>query len=260
MWLDAVDLRDFYASGLGQAARRLIGRRLRLMWPDVRGCRVLGVGYATPFLRPFRAEAERVVATMPATQGAIAWPPDGGGLVALTEDVILPFPDRAFDRILLVHALENTGHARALMREAWRVLTDGGRMIVVVPNRQGVWARLERTPFALGRPYSAQQLHSLLRDTMFAPLTTGRALFLPPLRKRLFLPWSGAVERFGIRWFPGISGVVLVEAGKQIYAAPGDGARAGARAYLSLSRSMRLGPSGRGARQVNRTRREDAPG
>lgn len=252
MWLDVVDLKEFYGSGLGQAARRLIMRRLRRMWPDTRGLRVLGVGYATPFLRPFLSEAERAVAVMPATQGAVAWPSRAPGLVALTEDVVLPFPDRAFDRILLAHALENTERSRALMREVWRVLTDDGRLIVMTPNRQGIWSRLERTPFAMGRPYSAQQLHGLLRDTMFTPLATGRALFMPPVRHRMVLPWAGALEDLGSRWFPGISGVVLVEAGKQIYAAPRQGEQAGARAYLTIPRSIRLGQPGRGgARPVN---------
>ena len=55
MWTDAVDLRDFYATTLGQVARRMIRRRIRPVWPDVTGLSVLGLGYATPFLQPFRA-------------------------------------------------------------------------------------------------------------------------------------------------------------------------------------------------------------
>ena len=38
---------------------RLLRARLREVWPNVRGETVLGLGYATPFLRPFREEAER---------------------------------------------------------------------------------------------------------------------------------------------------------------------------------------------------------
>ena len=50
MWSDVVDLRDFYSSSLGYVARRAIGRRLRDMWPDMESQRLLGLGYATPFL------------------------------------------------------------------------------------------------------------------------------------------------------------------------------------------------------------------
>ena len=37
MWIDVVDLRDFYASSLGQVARRMIRRQLRTLWPNVTG-------------------------------------------------------------------------------------------------------------------------------------------------------------------------------------------------------------------------------
>jgi SAM-dependent methyltransferase len=220
MWLDVVDLRDFYDSPLGQVARRLLRRRIRQIWPNVQAQRVLGVGFATPYLRLFRDQAERVVAVMPASQGVLPWPSDGAGLVALAEDDTLPFPDCSFDRIVLVHSLENTESARLMMRDVWRVLTDSGRVLVITPNRQGLWARLERSPFASGQPYSAHQLSAVLRDTMFTPLATYRALFYPPTSSRMLRSWAVAIEELGNRWFSSFSGVVLVEAAKQIYAAP----------------------------------------
>lgn len=240
MFLDVVDLRDFYRSSLGQVARRLIRRRVRDMWPDVSLLRVLGIGFATPFLQPFLGEAERVCATMPASQGVLAWPTEGPNLVALTEDIALPFPDRSFDRILLCHSVEQTERSRALMREVWRVLSDGGRLIVMVPNRQGIWSRLDRTPFGSGRPYSTHQISRLLRDTMFTPLQTQPALFVPPVKSRLLLPWAQPLENLGARWFPSFCGVVLVEAAKQIYAAPHDGEPVRRGRYLSLPEALSL--------------------
>src|SRR5258705_12991108 len=107
MTADVVDLRDFYASALGQAARRQILRQVREIWPDLGGQRVLGLGYATPYLRPWLGQAERVIAMMPATQGVLAWPPDESNLVALVDEAELPLPDVSIDRVLLVHALEH---------------------------------------------------------------------------------------------------------------------------------------------------------
>ncbi len=72
MWTDAVDLRDFYATSLGSVARRMIRRRIRAVWPDVTGQSLLGLGYTTPFLNPFRSEAARILAAMPASQGSPA--------------------------------------------------------------------------------------------------------------------------------------------------------------------------------------------
>jgi hypothetical protein len=54
--------------------------------------------------------------------------------------------------------------------------------LVIAPNRRGIWARLDRTPFGSGRPYTMSQLSRLLRDEQFTPVGTGTALFIPPAR------------------------------------------------------------------------------
>jgi len=221
MWSDVIDLRDFYVSPLGRLTRRLIGRRLRRMWPAAAGQRMLGLGFATPYLAPFQGEAERVLAAMPPGQGVMRWPDEASGLVTLAGETALPFPDRSMDRILMVHCLESSDHLRPMMRECWRVLADGGRLLVIVANRRGLWARAEGSPFALGRPYSMGQITRLLRENLFVPAQSSTALFVPPWKP--FTAWAGALEDLGSRWFPTFAGVLMVEAEKQIYAVPLDG-------------------------------------
>ncbi|MFA6021400.1 MAG: class I SAM-dependent methyltransferase [Rhodospirillales bacterium] len=219
MWTDIVDLRDFYASGLGQMTARLLRRRIREVWPDLSGEAVLGLGFAPPLLRSGLGEALRVAAVMPPPMGVLRWPAEGPCNSVLADELALPFPDLMFDRVLVVHALESTYHPRSLLRETWRVLKDSGRLLVIVPNRIGVWSRLERTPFAVGRPYSPQQLQNLLRDALFTPTQSTGALYLPPFKSRMLLASASAVEEAGRRWFSGFSGVLMVEAAKQVYAA-----------------------------------------
>lgn len=248
---DVVDLRDFYRSSLGMVARRMIGRAVRERWPDVGGRRLLGLGYATPFLRAWREEAERVVAVMPPTQGILHWPPDGANLAVLADETDLPLPDLSVDRILAVHALEHCGNLRGLLREIWRVMAGDGRVLFVVPNRRGIWARIDSTPFGAGYPYSASQLTRLLRDNMFTPISTAHALCVPPTRSRPLLASAGAWENIGQRWFPAFAGVVLVEAEKQLYAATPAPARRRLRvAAPALDATLGAGPrplpSGRG--------------
>lgn len=218
MWTDVTELRDFYETGTGRVARRLIRRRLREMWPDVRGLNVLGFGYATPYLRPFNGEAARVVALMPAQQGVWAWPADAPSAVGLTEETHLPLADLSVDRVLLVHALEASEALRAMLREIWRVLVDDGRLIVVVPSRRGIWARLERTPFGHGSPFSEGQVKRTLREALFAPVRVENALFVPPLRSRWLLKTAPAFERIGRRWLKPLAGVMLAEARKDVLA------------------------------------------
>jgi len=233
MWIDVVDLRDFYASPLGQAARRMIRRRMRALWRDTKGQRILGIGYAAPYLEGFQTEAERVIAAMPARQGVLRWPAQGDALACLVDELELPFPDLSMDRVILVHALECADQVGPLMREVWRVLADSGRLMVIVPNRAGLWDRFERTPFGHGRPYSPGQLSNLLRDTMFTPMATGKALYMPPFSSSMLIRSAAAWERAGDAMFASFAGVVVMEAEKQIYAATPAAARR-RRAYLAL--------------------------
>ena len=217
----------------------MIRGAIRQVWPDLHGMRLLGIGYATPFLPAMSAETERTVALMPASLGVLAWPPDGANLALLADEGELPFADYSMDRVLLIHALETTEQASTLLKEAWRVLAGGGRLMIVVPNRRGIWARLDRTPFGSGRPYTMSQLSQLLRDDLFTPVATGAALFVPPSRSRMVLRSARAWERMGVRWFPTFAGVVIVEATKQIYAKP-----AAARAPRRRRFVYRPAPSG----------------
>jgi SAM-dependent methyltransferase len=217
---DVVDLRDFYRTSLGQVARRMIRRAIRRVWPNVRGMRLVGIGYATPFLSVFAAEPERMIALMPASLGVLGWAPEGRNLVALAEEGELPFADYSIDRMLLIHMLETSDEVGPMLKEIWRVLAGGGRLLIVAPNRRGIWARLDRTPFGSGRPYSPSQLSQLLRAELFTPVGSDMALFVPPTASRMVLRSALAWERIGRRFFPAFSGVVLVEAGKQIYAKP----------------------------------------
>src|SRR5947199_7663720 len=118
MSIDVVDLRNFYAMRLGIVARRFVGRGIRRRFADTRGLRVLGIGYVTPYLGLFREEAERCLAFAPAAQGVVKWPSTRPCLASLVDELELPLPDAAVDRVLLVHALEMSHDAPALLREA----------------------------------------------------------------------------------------------------------------------------------------------
>ncbi len=218
-FMDVVDLRNFYSQHLGVVARRFVGRGIRARWSDTRSLRVLGVGYATPYLGLFREEAERCLALMPAAQGVVRWPSTRPALAALVEEDELPLTDSAVDRVLLVHALEMSSDPAELLREAWRVLAAGGRLLAVVPNRRGLWARMDTTPFGQGRPYSRTQITQLLRDTWFTPTGWGEALYVPPIPRGWFLRSAVAWERTGATLSAPFAGVHIVEATKQVYRA-----------------------------------------
>src|SRR5947209_918345 len=219
MSIDVVDLRDFYSNRLGAVARHFVSRGVRRRWVDSRGLRVLGLGYATPYLGLFREEAERCLAFMPAAQGVVKWPSARPSLSALVDEDDLPLLDASVDRVLIVHGLEMSQDVFALLREAWRVLTGGGRLLAIVPNRRGLWARIDTTPFGHGRPYSRSQITHLLRETWFTPTSWSEALYLPPIPRNWFLRSAVAWERTGASVSAPFAGVHIVEATKQVYRA-----------------------------------------
>jgi SAM-dependent methyltransferase len=217
MPLDVVELRSFYHSPLGEMTRRLVGRILRQRFSNCAGFSVLGIGYATPYLAVYRPEAVRVLAFMPAEQGVVNWPSSGQSASALVDTNMLPLPDACIDRVIAIHALEGTDHPPELLAEIWRILTPGGRLLIVAPSRSGLWARLDTTPFGHGRPYSRTQLNQLMRDTWFSPTHWTEALYSPPFQKRFFLRAAPAIERIGAALsLPG-AGLLVIEAMKQLY-------------------------------------------
>lgn len=226
MSLDVVELRQFYGRPLGVVVRRLLSQRLHRMWPDVRGMTVMGLGFAPPYLGSFRGRAHCLGALMPATQGVIAWPGSGLCQSTLVKEDALPFPDASVDRLLAVHSLEMTEPVRPLLREAWRVLKPEGRLLAIVPNRRSIWSRLEATPFGHGRPYSRRQLEQLLQEALFTVTEERTALHMPPSRGALMLSSAPAWERLGSRLWPAFSGVIMMEASKELAAPIGKTASA----------------------------------
>jgi SAM-dependent methyltransferase len=212
---DVLELRRFYATPLGHAAREMIRRKVEEAWSDVRGLDVLGLGYATPFLDGLTG-ARRVVAAMPAAQGVEAWPARARNLACLVDEEALALPNALFDRILVVHGLEESDDPLALLREVWRVLAPSGRAIIAAASRLGVWSDAEQTPFGHGRPYTRRQLEALVREAELEPMAWSRALYAPPVSWTA--RWAEGFEQIGSRLWPQFSGILLLEAVKQTYA------------------------------------------
>lgn len=218
--MDIVDLQDFYNHELGEVARRLITKSIGETWPDLTGYNLLGLGFATPYLQSFKDEAACTLAFMPARQGVMHWPDHQKNCVALIDSATLPLEDSSIDRILIVHGLEMSYRPRDYLREIWRVLKPDGKAIFVVPNRSGIWARMDKTPFGHGRPFSQSQMVQLLKDNMFLPLGWSGALYFPPSKRDYILKSANALERFGLWARAGLGGVTIIEATKQVYALP----------------------------------------
>ena len=223
MHLDVQNLRNFYyRSTLGRAAQASVRSRMLEIWPEAKGQTVLGFGFAVPLLRPYLADARRVIALMPGPQGVMAWPAGMANVSVLCEETLWPIETGHVDKLVVMHGLETSERASALLEECWRVLGPGGKALFIVPNRGGIWARNDATPFGYGRPYSLGQLDTQLKIHGF--LTEGQrtTLYQPPSEKRFWRKTAAFWERTG-RAIPVIAagGVLMVEASKRVPAPSG---------------------------------------
>ena len=216
-------LEQFYASRLGTTVQAMVSRRLHSLWPDLKDGDVLGYGYAPPYLQGYQDSAHSIIYAMPEDQGVARKMSERGNASVLTPDHYLPFAPGVFDKVLVVHGLEETPRLLALLAELWRVMKPEGRIVIIAANRAGLWARSDKTPFGAGRPFSRTQLSSALKSSGFVPLVRSGALYGPPIGKLSGPRMADGFEKFGETVWPGFSGLVLVEAVKRLYA--GDGHR-----------------------------------
>lgn len=220
MHLDVHDLRDFYyRSTLGRAAQKVVRDELVKLWPEAKGQTVAGYGFAVPLMRPYLRDARRVIGLMPGPQGVMPWPQNKPNVSVLCEDHDWPIETGQVDKLVLMHGLETTENQSAVLDECWRVLGPGGRAVIVVPNRAGIWSRSDRTPFGYGRPYSLGQLEAQLRHHDFIVEHTLSTLYQPPSSGRIWRRSARLVERIGhnVPIFTA-GGVLMVEVSKQMHA------------------------------------------
>ena len=225
MHLDVVDLRTFYhRTQLGRAAQKAIGDQLLRLWPEAEKQTVVGFGFAVPLLRPYLAQARRVTALMPGPQGVMPWPTGKPNVSVLCEETLWPVQTGQVDKLVLLHGLETSENPTKLLEEAYRVLGPGGAAVFIVPNRAGLWARRDRTPFGFGRPFSLAQLEAQISAAGFSVGRHAAALYQPPTEKRFWLKtgslWEGIGRRVSGRY---AGGVLLVEARKTVAAPLGPG-------------------------------------
>lgn len=212
------DMQEFYAARSGAFVRHLVRAYIRDFWPDIAGLDVLGYGYIAPYADLISRQAGRFSILVPASQARYHWPGVHENAVFQAEASEIPLESNTIDRLLIVHGLEHAEMPAALLEEAWRVLKGEGRLIVVVPNRIGLWCRADWSPFGYGVPYSAPQLKNLLTQKAFDCCRQEQALFVPPFQSGLIMKSALTFEKIGRLVMPALAGLHIVEARKKIYA------------------------------------------
>ncbi len=222
MRLDVIDLKEFYSgTELGKTTKNLINRVLNDKVHTEVGSLTIGFGYACPFLenKINDSDNKNFLLLMPSEQGVISWPKKSKSITAMVDEVSWPVNTSAADLILVSHGLEVSDNQDLLLQEVFRVLKDSGRLVILVPNRTGFWARSDSTPFGYGKPYSISQLVALLRKNQFQIDSITPSLYGFPAKKgyglKSLLLWEKVGKKLNSFF---LGGLLVVEARKDIYA------------------------------------------
>jgi SAM-dependent methyltransferase len=214
---DVKQLRRFYQEPLGFWVGYYLLKYIQTQWPSLAEGQVcLGLGYAQPILEYYVSDNVKIICGMPSSMGVMRWPSYQKNLCALIQEEYLPYDNQSIDRILLLHSFEHARHPERYLRELWRILKPNGRLLLVIPNRQSLWSRVDHTPFSEGRPYSRFQIEKLLDAHMFSPVHIQGGLYFPPFRSKTLLKSSDIIERLGKRFFPSLGGVWIIECQKDV--------------------------------------------
>lgn len=240
MHLDVIDLKRFYyRTRLGRVVQRSIRREVAAFWPETRSLTVAGFGFPQPLLRPYLGQARRVMALMPGPQGVMAWPEGQPNHAVLVEETRWPIATGSIDRLVVLHGLETSEQPAALLGEVHRTLGPGGRALFIVPNRSGLWARRDATPFGFGRPYSLGQLEGQMNSAGFEVMKHSAALYAPPSDRRFWQKMAPLWERMGKSISTRVAGgVLLLEVSKHVQAPQRPGLAAAVRRPLGVLEGM----------------------
>lgn len=143
----------------------------------------------------------------------------GNDLVA--DSGALPLASGSIDLVVLPHVLEFSAHPHRILREAARVLTPDGHIVISGFNplslwgiRRALWPGRRDHPWC-GRFIGLLRLKDWLQLLSFE-LNGGRfGCYAPPFSQAKWLGRSAFMEKAGDRWWPIAGGVYVVRAVKR---------------------------------------------
>lgn len=125
----------------------------------------------------------------------------------------LPFADNSFDTVYHKSLIEHLLDPQNLMEETYRVLKDGGRLIILTPDWQSQM-RVFYEDFTHRRPYTKEALSDLLEMCGFKDIVSEKFIQLPSVWRSAFIRFfSGILSKMlsvgAARWLTRKTGIKL---------------------------------------------------
>lgn len=215
--MDIKSLLDFYATPLGELVHLYVQDTVD-QFLNIKQGSILGLGFATPYLKESLFETNQVMAFMPEYIGGITWPTPAASRTAVVKEDSLPLPNKSVDRILLIHGVEFAKNAQRMIGELSRILKSDGKILIIAPNKRGIWSHFENTPFGFGHSFSMSQLSQILSNEGFKCLIKERFLYFPPSQSLYTQSFFAPMEMIGSYLIPKLSGLNAIIADKRTFA------------------------------------------
>lgn len=165
----------FYASATGRLCLREACAALDSLWDDLRGKRILTIGYATPFYTYFQEKNPQSVTEMDFEDS----PEKTLSLKA--PESSFPFKSETFDRIFSTAALERAFLPNVFLREVRRVLREDGSLVLMTLNKRRLCRQYEPcAAFGGAKTYAASQIVRLLDANLLQTDAQKSFLYFPP--------------------------------------------------------------------------------
>lgn len=132
----------------------------------------------------------------------------------------LPFPSLSFDLVAAFTVLEFTVNAEAAIRELWRLVKPGGRLVIGVLNSWSPWAWQRRrractghNVFAHARFFSPWSLKAVLAaNTGESHLVWGACVFIPPWSGPLLISAAATLDRIAHPFLKPFGALIVMRA------------------------------------------------
>jgi len=212
VWLEAQrPLEQWYASSLGQSILNELESRLSFRLRDVFGYQGLLIGNFAP---------EREMLLNAGLHRRLIIDAPGGKADICADALHLPIASDTMKLVVLWHTLDFCDNPHQALREADRVLTDDGQLVIIGFNpisafglRHLLTGWRKRSPWH-GRFFSRWRVKDWLSVLDYNVMHSKASFIRPPVNSEPLLRRLKWLERFQ-PWLGGLGGVYIVQAKKQ---------------------------------------------
>ncbi|MCK4613786.1 MAG: class I SAM-dependent methyltransferase [Thermoplasmata archaeon] len=206
---------NWYETPIGRLADKVENRIIQGLSKIRPGERVLDVGCGTGLYTIRAAEAGAIVTGIDPSEAMLkrfrekleTLPTETSKRITVMKGnaEAIQLPDGSVDLVLSVTALEFCPDAGKALKEFYRVLRPGGRVIVGVLNSRGWWARYRKrrkgSIHEKAHYYSREELLSLF-SRQFRDVEVRNCVMVPPKTPAFFIPLFRKLEPTLAKLFP----------------------------------------------------------